>query len=172
MTNQFAITKAIIESNLKQSHGITTAEKSVLVTLSNYLGKQENGAVFSCYPSQSRIANLVGCTRSTVNDALQKFERLGFLRANYRTTAEGGNTSKLYTWLGIPSPEDTEESESSTTERNESEVVEERTVTVTPAPVEHTVIEPTISPVDVIETRPSSDWWNDFEAEIAEESPF
>lgn len=172
MTNQFAITKAIIESNLKQSHDITTAEKAVLVTLSSYLGNQENSAVFSCYPSQSRIANLVGCTRSTVNDALKKFERLGFLRANYRTTAEGGNTSKLYTWLGIPSPEDTEESESSIIEPSESEVVEERTVVVSPAPVDNSATEPTISPVEVIETRPSSDWWDDFEAEIAEESPF
>ncbi|EPU2896908.1 helix-turn-helix domain-containing protein [Vibrio vulnificus] len=60
--------------------------------------------MFTCYPSQNRIAREVGCTRPTVNSALQKFERLGFLRANYRSTPEGGNTSKLYTWLGIPTP--------------------------------------------------------------------
>lgn len=173
MVNQFSITKTIIESNLKQAHGITATEKCVLITLSSYFGNQENPSVFTCYPSQNRIAREVGCTRPTVNSALQKFERLGFLRANYRSTPEGGNTSKLYTWLGIPTTEELE-SESSD-EPSESDVVETRTeveeaLTETPVVVEST---PSLQPESRHESVPTSGWWTDLEEAIAEdESPF
>ncbi|WP_061011075.1 helix-turn-helix domain-containing protein [Vibrio sp. CUB2] len=173
MTNQFLITKEIIEANLKQTHGITATEKCVLITLSSYFGDREMPTVFTCYPSQNRIAREVGCTRSTVNSALQKFERLRFLRANYRSTPEGGNTSKLYTWLGIPTTEELE-SESSD-EPSESDVVETRTEVeeaLTEMPV---VVEPTpaLQPESSHESVPASDWWADVEEAIAEdESPF
>lgn len=173
MVNQFSITKTIIEANLKQLHGITPTEKLVLVCLSGYLGKPENSTVFSCFPSQTRISREVGCTRSTVNSALQKFERLGFVRSQWRTTPEGGNTSKLYTWLGIPTTEGLE-SESSD-EPSESDVVETRTEveeapTETPVVVESTrVVQPEVRHEPV----PTSGWWPDLEAAIAEdESPF
>ncbi|WP_257972952.1 helix-turn-helix domain-containing protein, partial [Vibrio parahaemolyticus] len=66
-----------MEANLKKSHGLTVTNKSVLVTLSSYFGTRGNSNTYSCYPSQDRIAEQVGCTRSTVNNALQKLERLG-----------------------------------------------------------------------------------------------
>ncbi|MEH0691017.1 helix-turn-helix domain-containing protein [Vibrio cholerae] len=170
MVNQFSITKTIIESNLKQTHGITATEKCVLITLSSYFGNQENPSVFTCYPSQNRIAREVGCTRPTVNSALQKFERLGFLRANYRSTPEGGNTSKLYTWLGIPTTEELE-CESSE-ETSESEVVEVLTVEQSPTPVE--LPAPTSS--ESSPRAPSAshifDLHSALEDELANETPF
>lgn len=173
MVNQFSITKKIIEANLRLSHSITPTEKCVLITLSSYFGNQENSAVFSCYPSQARIAREVGCVRSTVNSALQKFEELGFLRSRYQLNDSGANTSKLYTWLGIPVTEEQDESESSI-EPSETEVMETRAEVEHPVSEMLTVVESTPSPQPEVsnETITTSGWWNDFEAEIADESPF
>ncbi len=170
MTNQFLITKEIIEANLKQTHGITATEKCVLITLSSYFGNREIPTVFSCYPSQNRLAKEVGCTRSTVNSALQKFERLRFLRANYRSTSEGGNTSKLYTWLGIPTIEELE-SESSE-ETSESEVVEVLTVEQSPTPVELPVSTSSESSPRAPTASHIFDLHSALEAELTNETPF
>ncbi len=173
MSNQFTITKTIIETNLKQSHGITPTEKCVLITLSSYFGKNEGRTMYSCYPSQSRIAREVGCVRSTVNNALQKFEVLGFVRSRWQLNSHGANTSKLYTWLGIPVTEEQDESESSI-EPSETEVMGTRPDVEEPVSEILAVVEstPLTQPEVNHESVPSSDWWNDLEAEIADKSPF
>lgn len=176
MQNQFSITKSIIEANLKLSHGITATEKCVLIILSNYFGSRENSTVFSCYPSQARIAREVGCSRSTVNRALQRFEDLGFVRSRWQTNASGGNSSKLYTWLGIPSADERNESEISmnNVETNQLDAEEERTENAevadgqAPEVTEH--LAPTRDPESINHT-PTSDWWEALESEL-EESPF
>ncbi|WP_155654213.1 helix-turn-helix domain-containing protein [Aliivibrio fischeri] len=173
MSNQFTITKTIIETNLKQSHGITPTEKCVLITLSSYFGKSEGRTMYSCYPSQSRIAKEVGCVRSTVNNALQKFEALGFVRSRWQLNRHGANTSKLYTWLGIPVTDEQDERESSI-EPSDTEVIGTRTDVEETISEIRTVVESTPSTQSEVshESVPSSDWWNDLEAEIANESPF
>ncbi|MCG6459276.1 helix-turn-helix domain-containing protein [Vibrio parahaemolyticus] len=170
MANQFSITKTIIEANLKKLHGITPTEKLVLICLSGYFGKPENSNVFSCFPSQNRIAREVGCTSPTVNSALQKFERLKFLRANYRSTPEGGNTSKLYTWLGIPT---TEEPESECSEEtSESDVVEVLTVEQSPTPVELPVPTSSASSPRAPTASHIFDLHSALEDELTNEAPF
>ncbi|CAK2185109.1 Helix-turn-helix domain-containing protein [Vibrio crassostreae] len=173
MSNQFTITKQIIEANLKQLHNITPTEKLVLVCLSSYLGSPKKDGVYSCFPSQGRLSREAGCVRSTVNSALQKFEELGFIRSLYQVNDSGANTSKLYTWLGIPQTEEQEESEDSA-ESSQSEVVEIRTEDSEPAPEILVNVEssPLIQPEVSQEPVPTSSWWDDFEAELAEESPF
>ena len=177
MVNQFSITKSIIEANLKLSHGITTTEKCVLIILSNYFGSRENSTVFSCYPSQARIAKEVGCSRSTANKALQKFEDLGFLRSRWQTNASGANTSKLYTWLGISPADERNGSETSinNVETNQLDAGEERTESAEVADGQVPEVAerlPSTRDFQGMNHTPSSDWWNDFEDELNEESPF
>lgn len=170
--NQFSITKQIIEANLKKSHGLTVTDKSVLVTLSSYFGTRGNSNSYSCYPSQDRIAERVGCTRSTVNNALQKLVRLGFIRSSYR----GTNTSKLYTWLGVPVLEEEEAEElSPTNEQGDTVSLESQTDNDSETENSDTLVS---SPVDAVQPsreqhQTTSDWWTDFEQEELEvsESP-
>lgn len=171
--NQFSITKQIIEANLKKSHGLTVAEQSVLVTLSSYFGKQGNSSTYSCYPSQDRIAEQVGCTRPTVNNALQKLERLGFIRSSYR----GTNTSKLYTWLGIPTLEEEETEElSPTNERGDTVSSESQTGNDSDTENSDALASSTVNAVQLPreQHQTTSDWWTDFAQEELEvgESPF
>lgn len=171
MKNQFSLTKLIIESNLKHSHGLTTTEKSVLVTLSSYFGKKDGSTLFQCYPSQERIAAQVGCTRPTVSNTLQKLERLGFISSCHRHS----HTSKLYTWLGIPTIEEKEIDETSVELESHDSEIEEITgnsevleIERTERPlmvVSHTNISPTSS-------SSSYNWVDDLDALIAEERPF
>ncbi|WP_050918452.1 helix-turn-helix domain-containing protein [Vibrio campbellii] len=170
--NQFSITKQIIEANLKKSHGLTVTDKSVLVTLSSYFGTRGNSNSYSCYPSQDRIAERVGCTRSTVNNALQKLVRLGFIRSSYR----GTNTSKLYTWLGVPVLEEEEAEElSPTNEQGDAVSSESQTDDDSEAEDSHTQVGSTINVVQPLreQTQTTSDWWSDVRQELeAGESPF
>ncbi|EGQ9819854.1 helix-turn-helix domain-containing protein [Vibrio parahaemolyticus] len=171
--NQFSITKQIIEANLKKSHGLTVTDQSVLVTLSSYFGTRGNSNTYSCYPSQDRIAEQVGCTRSTVNNALQKLERLGFISSSYR----GTNTSKLYTWLGIPTLEEEEAEElSPTNERGETVSSESQTGNDSETENSETLVSSTFDTVQLPreQHQTTSDWWTDFEQEELEvsESPF
>ncbi|MUJ28539.1 helix-turn-helix domain-containing protein [Aliivibrio fischeri] len=163
MNNQFMITKNIIETSLKQSHDITPTEKFILVTLSSYLGKNDNDT-YTCYPSQARIARCVGCTRSTVNRTLQKFEDLKFIRSRWRVNAEGGNTSKLYTWIGIPDSQDTNES-------NEQINIEDNTTT--PCTENNEGYLGTRREM-ILESPPINqpDWIDELEHEIENDSPF
>ncbi|WP_155396573.1 helix-turn-helix domain-containing protein [Vibrio sp. Sgm 5] len=171
--NQFSITKQIIEANLKKSHGLTVTDKSVLVTLSSYFGTRGNSNTYSCYPSQERVAERVGCTRPTVNNALNKLVKLGFIRSSYR----GTNTSKLYTWLGIPTLEKEETEElSPTNERGDAVSLESQTGNDSETENPDTLVSAT---VDLAQPRSeqhqtTSDWWADFEQEALEvdESPF
>ncbi|WP_270944093.1 helix-turn-helix domain-containing protein [Vibrio parahaemolyticus] len=162
MRNQFAITKEIIEANLKQLHNVSPIEKLVLIVLSSYLGDKDGNGVFSCYPSQARLARDAGCSRPTVNSALQKFEELSFISSAFRATTDGGNTSKLYTWKGIPQTNQQEdvvtdvdveyESAFSTTETSE---------------LDHSIeVSAQIPP-----TR-QSDWWDELEATLEPQPPF
>ncbi len=169
MINQFAITKEIAEANLRKSHKITPTEKLVLICLSGYFGKPDNSSVFSCYPSQKRLAKEVGCVRSTVNNALQKFEKLGFLSSRYQTNDSGGNTSKLYTWKGIPKTEEQEESENSNeSSGQEVDVLETQTAISDESTM--AIITESSSPVQRTELP---EWWSDLEAVIdADQSPF
>ncbi|MFL0906057.1 helix-turn-helix domain-containing protein [Vibrio parahaemolyticus] len=172
MTSQFVITNQILDANLKQSHGYNATEKMVLVILSRYFGKPEGSSVFSCFPSQSTIATRAGCSRSTVNTTLQKLEEDGFVRSRWQTNDSGANTSKLYIWLGIPATEEPDSERSD--ESNESEVVETRTevleaITEVPVVESARVIQPEVRHEPV----PTSGWWPDLEAAIAEdELPF
>ncbi|EGQ8297500.1 helix-turn-helix domain-containing protein [Vibrio parahaemolyticus] len=170
--NQFSITKQIIEANLKKSHGLTVTDKGVLVTLSSYFGTRNNSNVYSCYPSQELIAGQVGCTRPTVNNALQKLERLGFIRSSYR----GTNTSKVYTWLGIPTLEEEETEELSPTNEQGDTVSSESQTDESEAEGSHTLTGSTTNAVQPPREQPqaTSDWWDDFvqgELEV-DESPF
>ncbi|WP_229608390.1 helix-turn-helix domain-containing protein [Vibrio parahaemolyticus] len=169
MTNQFSITKEIAEAKLRETHNVTPTEKLVLLCLSGYFGKPDNSSVFSCYPSQDRLAGEVGCVRSTVNNALQKLEKLGFISSRYRTNDSGGNTSKLYTWKGIPKTEEQEENEDS----NESSGLEVNVLeTQTAISDESTMATITESPSQARRTE-LPEWWSDLEAVIeADQSPF
>lgn len=171
--NQFSITKQIIEANLKKSHGLTVTDKSVLVTLSSYFGTRGSGNTYSCYPSQDRVAERVGCTRPTVNNALKKLVRLGFIRSSYR----GTNTSNLYTWLGIPTLEEEEAEElSSTNERGDTVSLESQTDNDSETENSDTLVSSTVDAVQLPreQHQTTSDWWTDFEQEELEvsESPF
>ncbi|HCE1837270.1 helix-turn-helix domain-containing protein [Vibrio parahaemolyticus] len=171
--NQFSITKQIIEANLKKSHGLTVTNKSVLVTLSSYFGTRGNSNIYSCYPSQDRIAEQVGCTRSTVNNALQKLKRLGFISSSYR----GTNTSKLYMWLGIPTLKEEEAEElSPTNEQSETASAESQTGNDSETENSETLVSSTFDTVQLPreQHQATSDWWTDFEQEELEvsESPF
>ena len=171
--NQFSITKQIIEANLKKSHGLTVTNKSVLVTLSSYFGTRGSSNTYSCYPSQERVAERVGCTRPTVNNALNKLVKLGFIRSSYR----GTNTSKLYTWLGIPTLEKEETEElSPTNERSETVSAESQTGNDSETENSETLVSSTFDTVQLPreQHQATSDWWTDFEQEELEvsESPF
>ncbi|EIJ0973297.1 TPA: helix-turn-helix domain-containing protein [Vibrio parahaemolyticus] len=171
--NQFSITKQIIEANLKKSHGLTVTDQSVLVTLSSYFGTRGNSNTYSCYPSQDRIAEQVGCTRSTVNNALQKLERLGFISSSYR----GTNTSKLYTWLGIPTLEE-EETEDLSSASEQSDAVSSESQTGNDSDTENSdaLASSIVNAVQLPREQhlTTSDWWTDFAQEELEvgESPF
>ncbi|WP_404973522.1 helix-turn-helix domain-containing protein [Vibrio campbellii] len=166
MRNQFAITKEIIEANLKQELNVTALEKLVLICLSNYLGDKNGDGVFTCYPSQSRLAREAGCSRSTVNSALQKLEELSIVRSVYRASEDGGNTSKLYTWIGIP--------QSSTQETVENVVID--TGASDTATIEHTELNHSVEVVTQVGDRPRHPWqqsWQDaVEESLAEYPPF
>ncbi|EJL6404238.1 helix-turn-helix domain-containing protein [Vibrio parahaemolyticus] len=175
--NQFSITKQIIEANLKKSHKSTTTETMVLVALSSYLSDKRGINVFTCYPSQKTLADNAGCSTVAVNRALKKFEELGFIKSKYRTTPQGGSTSKLYTWLGIPRPKEEEAENSSPTNgasdtvslESQTDDVSETNDSETLAGLTDDVVQP---PREQGQT--TSDWWLDFVQEELEvdESPF
>ncbi|ENJ1789719.1 MULTISPECIES: helix-turn-helix domain-containing protein [Vibrio] len=175
--NQFSITKQIIEANLKKSHKSTTTETMVLVALSSYLSDKRGINVFTCYPSQKTLADNAGCSTVAVNRALKKFEELGFIKSKYRTTPQGGSTSKLYTWLGIPRPKEEEAENSSPTNgasdtvslESQTDDISETNDSETLAGLTADVVQP---PREQGQT--TSDWWHDFVQEELEvdESPF
>jgi hypothetical protein len=68
---------------------------SVYVVISRYADWDKDTA----FPSSKRIAELLGCSRSTVIDAVHALVHAGYLRASERKDAKGDNTSNLYTWL-------------------------------------------------------------------------
>ena len=170
--NQFNVTKQIIEENLKQSHAITPTEKLVLIVLSNYFGYRANEGTLTCYPSQKTLANKASCSTVAVNRALKKFESLGFIKSNYRTTEKGGTTSKLYTWLGIPKPKDDKKIEeaSSTNKLTESIVLEEENKNDSEPKI--TSINNSVVISSNRNTQPDSDWLSGFEQILANETPY
>lgn len=171
-TNQFNVTKQIIEENLKQSHAITPTEKLVLIVLSNYFGYRANEGALTCYPSQKTLADKASCSTVAVNHALKKFENLGFIKSNHRTTKKGGTTSKLYTWLGIPKlKEDTKiEEASSTNKLTESIVLEEENKNDSEPKI--TSISNPVVISSNRNTQPDSDWLSGFEQMLANETPY
>lgn len=105
LETQFDITKKILSLNPKE-FSLTPTTKFVLVQLSYYFGDRGNTGHFSCYPSQTRLANETGFARATVLNALKKCEELGFISSNFRVSTSGDPTSKLYHWKGIPTQQD------------------------------------------------------------------
>ncbi|HHC6586986.1 TPA: helix-turn-helix domain-containing protein [Vibrio parahaemolyticus] len=174
----FHITKQIIDAKLKKSHGTTTTENMVLVCLSSYFSDKRGENVFTCFPSQKTLSDNAGCSTVAVNRALKKFEELGFIKSNYRTTPHGGSTSKLYTWLEIPRPKEKETGElSSTAEPNDTVSLESQTDNGSETEnSSDTLVGSTVDAVQPSREQPqtTSDWWDDFvqeELEV-EESPF
>ncbi|HIF9105378.1 TPA: helix-turn-helix domain-containing protein [Photobacterium damselae] len=111
--SQFDITKQLIETPTS-TLGLNSTQKAILVTLSSYLGTENNG-VRQCWPSQKTLSDLTGYARPTVSTALKAISDKGFLTAEQRF-----NSSKIYTWNGIQtaSNEQSDDSEA----RSESSV--------------------------------------------------
>lgn len=79
-------TKIILEENL------SAREKIILVYLMARSGNKKQ-----CFPSISLIAKENRVSKSTAITALRSLEERGFITKIHRHTADGGNTSNLYT---------------------------------------------------------------------------
>ena len=79
-------TKIILEENL------SAREKIILVYLMARSGNKKQ-----CFPSISLKAKENRVAESTVINALKKLEERGFITKTHRHSANGGNTSNLYT---------------------------------------------------------------------------
>lgn len=53
----------------------------------------------TCYPSQSRIADMLGISRPTVNGYIKTLEDRGYIKKKRQTRGNGSETSCLYTVL-------------------------------------------------------------------------
>lgn len=93
---QFDLTKYIIEVNAKE-WSLTKVDKLVLISLSNYMQKDQYGQFKAC-PSQITLADITGLNRNTVGNSLDKMEKLGYIHSEMRH-----DNSKVYTWLGFES---------------------------------------------------------------------
>lgn len=78
-----------IEDWLVRSEEISNTELRVFMTLATYADKSTGD---NCYPSQSTIAKAVGKTRETVNRALGRLEKLGFIEV---ARTKKGNKYKI-----------------------------------------------------------------------------
>lgn len=74
---------------------LTPTDKAILITLMSYMYKGASG-VFKAKVDQKLICNLTGSSKSTVIGSLKKCENLGFISSKMC-----GNSSKVYTWLGL-----------------------------------------------------------------------
>lgn len=56
-----------------------------------------------CYPAVSTVANMVGCSRKTVQRCLRVLEEHGYISILHRKRANGGHDSSIYQ-LHLPKP--------------------------------------------------------------------
>lgn len=82
------LVSAIIASNLP----ISSTDKLVLSTLVNHLNLAKNEA----FPSQSRLAEMCGLCRATVNRSIQKLKELGYISIKKIDRINGIGLRNLY----------------------------------------------------------------------------
>lgn len=86
----------IVENEVIDSSELTPAEKMVYITLCRFAYHDK------CHPSTATIAELAGISRRAVFRAINKLCELGLIEKRRRKTKESGNTSNVYTIVGMP----------------------------------------------------------------------
>lgn len=77
--------------NWAWSSDLPASEKFVLVALADMADEHE-----SCFPTQARLAGMVGRTDRSVRDSLKALEARGMIVREHRKRVDGSNTSDRY----------------------------------------------------------------------------
>lgn len=75
-----------------RQHGLSPAEKFVLVTLAD----RANASEWSCFPSVRDLTERTGLHRTSVQRCLRKLEQLGHISTDSEMRGEGGYSSSTY----------------------------------------------------------------------------
>lgn len=86
----------VLEANL-----LTPGEFMILVALIAHA----DGDTGECFPSARTLSRITHQALRTCHNAVQKFQRIGLVDVAPQYRASGGQTSNLYTWNDIPTPE-------------------------------------------------------------------
>ena len=82
---------AVVPADVVLDGDLTLHQLRVLMVLALHADRDR-----SSFPSQRRIAELVGSSRSRVNATLQELEAEGYVRSGRRHRSDGSETSKTY----------------------------------------------------------------------------
>ncbi|WBA81951.1 helix-turn-helix domain-containing protein [Endozoicomonas sp. GU-1] len=85
-----------VELNTNGLDNLTTTQKYLLVVLATFANSEGE-----CWPSQNKLARIIGVSHATVNMGLKKLEAEKLIESQKRETSEGTQT-KIYRMLFEP----------------------------------------------------------------------
>ena len=85
-----------VEINTKGLENLTTTQKFLLVVLATFANSEGE-----CWPSQNKLARIIGVSHATVNTGLKKLENEKLIESLKRESSTGTQT-KLYRMLFEP----------------------------------------------------------------------